>query len=38
MLSRLKLELVCVWGLPELLVALGETDEPRLPARRVRVD
>ena len=37
-LGRLKLELVGVLGLPELLVALGHSDEPGLTARRVRVD
>lgn len=37
-LSRLKLELVGVLGLPELLVALSHSDEPGLTARRVGVD
>jgi hypothetical protein len=37
-LGRFKLELVGVLGLPELLVALGHSDEPGLATRRVGVD
>jgi hypothetical protein len=38
MLSRLELELISVWWLPELLVALCEADEPWLTTRRIGVN
>jgi len=38
MLGRFKLELVSVRGLPELLIALSETDEPGLGTSGIGVD